>query len=477
MKSLGKIIFFLLLMISVANAGVRATVDETNVELGDTLTYSLHLSGEDIEEPHIDTLCGEDVISTSSQTSIQMINATYSRTKTLSYQFIPQKSCRIEPVEVNIDGQVYKSNAVDITVSKVKNNVDADFIMELNTSKTEVFVGEPFEVTLTIKQRVDAQALDSKFEAPKFKGFWIKTNPNPIKEESDKYINTILKYTIAPQRVGELNVSKAILKIAKRDHRNDAWGSWIPNVKWKTYFSNDLSIDVKPLPNGVSLVGNFSISATVDKMVVNKNEALNLNIEVLGDGNLEDIQSFKPYIDGVNVFDEKIVINGKKLTQKLAFVGDKDFTIPPFELKFFNPKTKQVQTVSTKPIHIKVNHAQVADVPLTIKKQNISNDDAPKTIVKQTTSFSPLYSVVFYLFGLLSGVALMIYRPWDKIKSKEKKVSIKEPKKLLIKLLPFKDDEEVKNIVDALEQNIYHGTDNKVDKKALKEILKRYKID
>ena len=475
MKNLGKITIFLLLITNMLYADVRATVDETNVELGDVVTYSLHLSGGDIKQPQIDTLCGNDVTSTSTQTSINMVNGNYSKTKTFSYEFMPQKSCTIEPIEVEIDGKIQKTNPVEIKVTKSASSVDADFILKLSSSKKEVFVGEPFDVSLILKQRVDAEALDSKFQAPSFKGFWIKAQSQPTKKQDDKYVYTKLSYTLAPQRVGDLNISQAKLQIAKRDHSRDSWGSWIPNVKWKTYFSNTLSIKAKPLPEGVTLVGHFNISATVTKKEVSQNEALNLTLEVLGDGNLEDIKSFKPYIDGVNVFDEKIVVKNHKLTQKMAFVADRDFTIPPFKLRFFNPQTKQIETISTNPIHIKVKNSKVKDEPLVVKKESKTEQKDKTVVVKE--SFSSLYGALLYIFGLVSGIVLMVFKPWNRYQQKEKKVSIKEPRKLLIKLLPFKNDKEVEEIMDILEKNIYHDSDIKVDKKVLKEIFKRYNIN
>jgi len=144
---------------------------------------------------------------------------------------------------------------------------------------------------------------------------------------------------LAAQRDGNLTVTPAQLKIASRINTRDMWGSFSPNLKWRSYFSNELAVAAKPLPNGATIIGDFKITAVADKTEINQNEAVNVTLEVLGSGNLEDIQSFKPYVQNVNVFDEKIVVNKDKLTQKLVFVSDSDFTIPPFELAFFNTKT------------------------------------------------------------------------------------------------------------------------------------------
>ncbi len=471
MKNLGKIVLFLLLTQYTVAASVKATVDFKSVEVGEMVTYSLYISGEDVVRPNIQTLCGVDVISTTSQTNIEMINGRISRANILSYKFIPQKDCTIEPIEIEIDGKVQMSNAIDIKVGAVIPNKDSDFILSLSTLKKEVYVGEPFDVILLFKQRDGAEAVDNKFIPPELKGFWIKGESKPQRSKDGKYTVTKIVYTMAAQRVGDLDITKAQMRIASRKNVRDSWGSFIPRIKWKSYFSNDLSIKAKALPGGVDLVGNFSILASVDAKEINSNEAVNLTIEVLGNGNLEDIKSFKPYIQGVNIFDEDIAIRGNKLTQKIAFVGENDFIIEPFILKYFDTDTKEIKTISTNEISIKVKNAKPKE-ELTIKREQKPVE--AKVEVAQN-SLSNLWIGVIFVSGLVVGMLLMLLKPL-KFKAKEKAVSIKEPKLLLVKLFPYKDDEEVQKIIDILEENIYSGAKMDIDKKALKEIIKKYSI-
>ncbi len=471
MKNLGKIVLFLLLTKLMASASVKATVDATAIEVGEMVTYSLHLSGSDIVRPNIRVLCGVDVISTSSRTSIEMINGDVTRKNILSYKFMPQKSCTIEPIEIEIGGEIQKSNSVFIKVGAVVANKDSDFILTLETTKKEVYVGEPFEVTLIFKQRRDAEAVDNKFIAPKLKGFWIKGESKPLRSQEGKYTITKITYTMAAQRVGELKITKAQMRIASRANVRDSWGSWIPKIRWKTYYSNELTIDVKALPSSVELVGNFSIMATADKNEINSNEALNLTIEVLGSGNLEDIKSFKPYIDGVNIFDEKIVIKGTKLSQKIAFVAENDFVIAPFTLRYFDPSTKEIKTASTNEISIKIKNAKPKET-LTIKRE----EKQPKEVViKEKEPISNFLMAVIFVIGMASGILVMLTKPWN-FTRKEKTLSIKDPKAVLVKLFPYKNDEEVQKIIEILEKNIYSDAKIEIDKKLLKEIIKKYEL-
>lgn len=453
-------------------AGLSAKVDFKTVELGDAVTYSLGISGENIKKPNITRLCDSDVISTGSQTSMQIINGKMSKSYTLTYRFVPQKSCKIDSVEVEIDGKIETGEEIEIEVKPVSGAKDSNFELTLISDKKELYVGETFDVTLIFKQKNNADAVDSEFTPPEFKGFWVKGETQPQRYQDGIYTVTKVVYTLAPQRTGEHKIAKAQMRIASRSSREDSWGAWIPTIKWKTYFSNELDFSVKALPSGIDLVGNFSIKAISDKKEIKANEALNVTIEVEGDGNLEDIKSFKQSIDGVAVFDEKIAIEGNKLTQKIAFVAEKDFVIPPFILRYFDTKTKEIKSVKTKEIKIKVKNDKAAE-ELNIQKEASSSVE---TDTKASQSgYGTALLVIAFVAGLLFGLFVMIFKPWRSIK-KEKILTIKDPKVLLGKLLPYKDDKDVNEIVEILEKNIYSNQKLEIDKKHLKEVLKRHNI-
>lgn len=478
MKNLGKLCLFLITATTFLQAGVSAKVEPRIIYSGDSATYILTVSGENIEKPMINKICGNRVTATSSQTSIQSINGEYRKSYTLSYQFTPRKSCKIDGAELSINGVIEKSNSVNLEIKKMEKNTNPDFILSLATAKKELYVGEPFELLLTLKQKVGAQAVDNKFTTPDFKGFWKKSESEPAVADDGVYITTKVLYKLAPQREGSLNISPAELKIASRIGSNN-WGTLIPQVRWKTYYSNELSITAKAVPNASKIIGNFTINAEVDKQEIHPNEAVNLLLSVSGSGNLEDMKSFKPFVVGVNVFDEKILIDGDKLSQKLVFVGDSDFTIPSFKLEFFNPLRKKVETITTDKIDIKVV-GSVAKTPLKIQRDTteakVEETDNSNVMAQTQTNNEILYSAVAFVIGIILGISLMLVKNF-KLSYREKKLDIKDEKALLMKLLEFKDDAEVQVIVDILESNLYSKEKREVDKKALKSIIKKYKLN
>jgi len=331
-------------------------------------------------------------------------------------------------------------------------------------------------LTLLLKQRRGADAVDSKYLAPEFKGFWIKSEESAKRVDEGEFIVTKVVYKLAAQREGTLHIEPATLKIAHRTGVNN-WGTFRPQVKWKSYYSNTLDIKAKAIPNNAKIVGDFTLNASVEKQEINPNEPVNLTINVRGEGNLEDIESFKPYVDNVNIFDEKIVINKKILTQKLVFVSDSNFTIPAFELIYFDVKTQALKKLKTQPIEITVKGHSAKDT-LSIKREEpVVQKSQEVTSLSATVSQNTyLYISLAFIIGLIIGV-LMILIKVKKSDKKVKKLDIKNEKVLLIKLLAFKDiDEDVAKIVDILENNIYSKEKKVVDKKLLKEIIKKYDI-
>ena len=476
MKNLGKIVLLLLLLSSASLARVTAEVSPGVVYEGESARYILTIEGGKVQKPTLSDICGNDITSTGSQTSISSINGSYTKSYTLTYEFTPTKSCTIPAVEVNVDGTLEKSNSVKLRIKKMQRDPNADFTLTYRADKKELYVGEPFTLTLLLKQRKDAQAVDSKFIASQFKGFWKKSESKPQRSEDAEFITTKLVYKLAPQRAGDLTLDAAKLQIAKRSGQNN-WGTLIPQVRWRTYLSNTIKIHAKILPDNAKLIGDFTISTQVQRTKVNPNEAVNVTVAVQGNGNLEDIESFKPYVDGVNVFDEKIKIQGSRLKQKLVFVSDKDFTIPAFKLTYFDTKTAQLKTVTTNPIEIKVSGVPKTTAPLKVTRgtnTKVQVQTPSKEVVVEKTNY--LYIAFAFFLGLLIGIALMIMKP-KFTKESKKKFNIKDEKLLLIKLLPYRDeDEEVAKVVAILEGNIYGQNKEKIDKKLLKELVKRYDL-
>ena len=140
-------------------------------------------------------------------------------------------------------------------------------------------------------------------------------------------------------------------------------------------------------------------------------------------------------------------------------------------MRYFDVNTQEINITTTKEIKVKVKNAKLSE-ELVIKEMH--KEKLPDNSVTQNF-LSNIWILIAYIVGLLSGILLMIYKPWNFL-AKEKTSSIKKPKTLLWKLLPYNTDKKVDDIINALEKNIYLSNNEDIDKKVLKEIIKKYKI-
>ena len=362
MKNLGKILMLLVWGATSLLGAISASVDAERVQMGDTVTLTLKASGQDVEKPSITELCGAKITSTSQGTSMRSLNGRFTKEYLFAYTFTPAKDCRIDPITLTIDGKEERTEPIDIRVVPMEITKESPYILGMYAEKQKVYVGEPLKLVVTFKQRHGSKPVDSKFAPPQVKNFWIKEEADSRRFEEGEYTVTNLTYIIAAQKPGSLTIDPAQIQIATRTASRDVWGQWLPQLKWRTYFSNPLEVEVLPLPEGVSLVGDFAIEAKADKSEIAANEAVNVTITVSGSGNFEDIGSLKPEIGGVAVFDEQPKIDGYiengayrgYWKQKLAYVADRSFTVPAITLRYFDPESGSVKTATSEPIEIRV---------------------------------------------------------------------------------------------------------------------------
>ena len=359
---------------------------------------------------------------------------------------------------------------------------NSDFVLELVSEKRDVYVAEPFKVTLTFKKKHGNSAVDFKFIPPKTKNFWIKEESQGRSYDEDGFSVSKQTYIMAAQRSGTQTIGAAEINIATRKYKRDNWGQWMPSFQWRSCFSNSIEMNVTDLPSGIILVGDFNITAEADRSDVGANEAVDFTIKISGRGNFEDIGSLKPSISGVAVYEEEsraeaYMENGvyrDVWRQKITFAGQSDFIIPPIVLDYFDPVSKSVKRVQTQSVSIHVlNDAmqQKRQEVVVERGKDISDStDTPIYIDNQALSMT-LGVAGGFLAGLLLG-----FLPWRrllKVKGHKRSVDIKDRKAVLMLLLQHLDDNEAAGMAEIFERDLFQGKKIEVDKKALMSLLKR----
>ncbi len=359
------------------------------------------------------------------------------------------------------------------TITLVSAATKEPFTFKMQTDKKEVWLGEPFRISFIFKYPIDIQIAEANFSPPAFHDFWIKQGKDvPNKIEKGYHIYR-LDYLLTPQKPGVLTIEPARMDIGllRTGEKNTLR---FERVKWKSIFSNGLKINVKPLPEGVTLFGTYTIKAVVDKNVTKPEEPVHLTVTVTGRGNIEDIDDFNITSDVAAVYADKAkrsnrFDHGQKrtvMTQKFVFIADRNFTIPSLSLTWFDSQTHKIKTAKTAPIPIYVKGAKPAFHTAQLQKKP-QYDLLPFTPER---GLGWIWIVISFVAGAGSVLLWLLWhkRPrYDKAPIPTEKAikKARNDKALLKLLLPFSGKfPEIDTLISKLEENIYRNAKHKIDR-------------
>ena len=491
-----------LLMLSVAvHAEVKATVDNPAVYRGDPVTLTLSASGSDIQFPPLSDIAGYPIESRGSSRNISMINGTTTRTIEQRLVFTPTKDVTIPSLDVTVDGNVEHTLPLQVKVLEPKAAPKgAPVQMVMTLSKDEAYVGEPVELDLVFKYKPGTRIDDIKIAEPKFENFWIKRiNTQAERAADDKgYITQTYRYLLFAQQSGDLEIPPIYAQIGTQVQTrrrsmfsdpffNDPFFGGARMQDSKVY-SKPARLHAKALPQGLEVYGAFTMRSDVDKTTVEANKPVNLTIHIEGKGNVEDIKKFDPQIDHAVVYANDPVVksyfkNGEyygTFDQTIAIIPDRDITIKPQEFAFYDSRTKQPNTLRTRPYYIKVKGVAPQAHAAAPVVESAATPAAPAASAGTTpgNGIDPVHALELFAGGFVLGaVSLWILLTGRKERSpKRRKVSpmaaqikkAKKPRDLFELLLPYKGESPlIDTTLDQLEANLYRGAKHKIDRKAL----------
>lgn len=456
----------------------------------ESFIFEFEVSGSLIEFPKIEKLDGFIVESLGSSKSLQIINGNYNQKIAKKYRIIPNKDFTIPSFDFIVDGKTLKSNPKKIFEQKIEKTNSNNFDLELKASKNSLFVGEDLIVKLIFKYRKNLQITDLGFKLPHFENFWYKKLDNSNeKYEDNGFIVQELDFLLFPQKSGNLEIKPIKIDVQLvEQNSNSNFNFFGARPTLKKVYSNKLSFDVKRLPDGVDLIGDFDIKASIDKSKITLGESFTYKLDIKGIGNFDDIKDFELNIDNATIYDNKPKIDvnysndGLKgnYSKVFSIVPNRSLEIPSIKLKYYNKKENRVIEKSTKSFIIEVEGEK--------KEKSILEKTAKKSEnIKQKSVDEQLLlkeKMLFFFFGCLFTFlifCLYIYVKIQKSKKETKDTSLvklikkTKTKEQLIKfLIPYiKKDERLDKLIFDCENR---EKDFKILKKDIIEILKEMKL-
>ncbi len=404
MKRTGKIIITLALFFSELIAqkiNFTSSVDRTSIAEDDQVQLTVTVEGANIGSvppPNVPDMPDWAILgsTTSSSTSINIIGGKMETkvSKNFIYILSPRKTGKltIPSFSINIGGNTYTTEPITVEVfpggqaapqqtmpQQSGKRAEPRFGTEAETgnkvfvscwaSKKKAYVGEEITVEFWLYTRLNLMQLSVSKDA-KMEGFWVSTDYTAKSlEYQPKVINGIRyssallsRYKIYGVSTGKKRIEPlelvGVIQLPPRDIF-DFWG----RTQQITITSKPVEIEILPLPEKgkpadfSGAVGEFTISASLDKKEIKTNEAFTLKVVISGKGNLDGIQ--EPKLELPPVFERyeshsTVKGNNKEFEIVLMPRETGNFVIPPITFSYFNPAKEEYRTVSTQPINITV---------------------------------------------------------------------------------------------------------------------------
>jgi len=224
--------------------------------------------------------------------------------------------------------------------------------------KKEVMLGEEVNLTLIFTYDNIARAEIEEYEIEELHLEKIKTTLISDEEYHENNKTWVAKqiYTLIPKSSGKLiippiNLYIESIPLAYQEVYNR--NKYLEKIDVQT---KALELHVRPIPEGISISGEYKLVAMVDKKEVDAGQPIRFSLSLEGKGNLESLEFFKLKIPHTTIYSE----SSKGLTKNFTIVSDRNYTIPPVTLKYYNALSRSIEFIDTPNFAIEVH----SDVPI-----------------------------------------------------------------------------------------------------------------
>ena len=423
---------------------------------------------------------------TSSQSSYQMTNGHTSSSSSITYTYTlyatKNGTYTISPAKAVVHGKTITSPALKISVvgtakptasgapklhdydndddavraagSKISGN---DLFIKVSASKKRVREQEPVLLSYKVYSLVELTQLNGKM--PDLNGFHTQEVKLPTQKSFHlERLNgknykcvTWSQYVMYPQMSGELKIPSIKFDgiVVQRNRSVDPFeaifngGSGYVELK-KEIEAPGLTLQVDPLParptNFSGGVGNFTISAQLNKKEAKTGEPLNLRIVVSGSGNLKLLKA--PIVNFPKSFDKYDVkvtdkthlttngIEGNMIYDFLAVpqqIGKYD--IPPTEFVFYDTKKQQYRTIRTQRFSLKIEKGTGTSSEMSKFEEEQNKDirpimQGPAVMMKAKRMFftSALWFILLFVIVAATVAIFVVLRQRQEIYSDSRRL-------------------------------------------------------
>ncbi len=371
------------------------------------IVYKLNARPQEFNPPSFDNFYILAGPSTSTSSSIQIVNGQMTQTHEFSYTYILEATeagnFTIDPATATVSKKTHKSEPLSLEVVKGSSSQSSgsqqqqsqqqrqqdsqqkeeEMFVAVEFDRNSAFRGQPILATIKIYTRQNISGFD-EVKFPSFNGFWSQEieSPNNVTFQRVNVngriynMGVLKKYLLFPQRTGDIQIEPFELVVLSQQRAgqpqsifDEFFGSF--QTVRKKLASKGTSLKVRALPPNApesftGAVGSFNFKAELDKSQVKANEAVNVKLRVAGTGNLKLIET--PTVEfpsSFEVFDpkssERLSVTSKGVTGSRTFEfvaiprGPGEYNLGELEFSYFDPNQQRYKTIKSNPITITVD--------------------------------------------------------------------------------------------------------------------------
>jgi hypothetical protein len=436
-----------------AQVQFEAKVSKNSLGLNERLRvdFTMNADGDNFVPPNFES-CGFKVVGGPSQSVSQSwINGKSSFNKSYIYILLPTQkgALTLKQASIEINGQIYKTSPIKINVTNAVEipkdpneapaiSADDNLYLVADISKTNPYLNEPITVVYKLYFSYNIGITNwRELNKPKYNDFWsqnidikqLVAQDGTFKGERYRYV-VLRKTVLYPQKSGKLEIEPLSLDIDCQvpTNRRNFWGQALMTEDSKRVSAGSKVINVKALPEkGKSedfsgAVGRMDFKVKPSKTLLKNGESLDLDISVVGTGNLKLFTLPKPVVPAAlemydPVHDENV---STPLTGMTGRISDKytiipqykgNYQIKPMRFTYFDLGSNSYKTITSQPITI-----NVLDGPSVASSEKSNPNDVAKTkleaaksfaYIKQKTSLQPMKKDDFLGSGLFYSLIML----------------------------------------------------------------------
>ena len=379
------------------NINFESSVSASKIGLGQSIQLLLTVTGaQDVSAIDLNSIEGFTVRYLGPSTRVSIVNGQYSSSKSFIYSIFPTKVGKftIPSFTINIQGKDYSTKPIEVEV--VDNPVspaepgspqeDAQSLKDrlyitFQLGKNEAYLNE--KLPITIKMYVnDLSVRDVEFPSIDHVGFSIEDFSSPTQysemQNGRRYQVVEFKTTASPTRTGNLTLGPVRLNcsllvknsqdrsLGQGMYDEDFFNGFFSSYERHPVVVSTPHIEVRVLdlpkegqPKDFSgAVGQFEFNASVSPQQVKVGDPITLKMIVKGSGNLKAV-AMPEFIDTrFKIYEPQVKEEGGKLLEQVIIpVSSEIKEIPALTFSYFDPASRQYQTLVQGPFSIQVEAA------------------------------------------------------------------------------------------------------------------------